>query len=200
MLLFLVSAAISAAARPSLLTATAAAPAASSVRHANAKGAPHPDEATIAEAMRYLDLVEFEKNALRSTELTLGASFAAMADALHKRFGDKVPEDLLEQMRITVHDHALTAMRADLPDLKRQTAIIYATEFTKAELVRLEELQSDPVAIKAHERAKEMQPKLMMIGMNAMRAAQPELDAKLEKIVTDYVAAHGGAPSGSSPS
>ena len=75
--------------------------------------------------------------------------------------------------------------------MKRQAAEIYAQEFTRAELIRLRELHSDPVALKARERGKAMQPKLMEIGVTIMRDAQPDLDAKLARLVSDYLAKHG---------
>ena len=152
---------------------------------------PQPDAATVAEAMHYLDIIGFEENSMRSAELAVGASFAALVDGLHKQFGDKVPQDLIEQLHTAIHDHAINTLRADMPELKRETAIVYASQFTGAELIRLGELQSDPVAVKARERAKVMQPELMMIGINAMRRSQPELDARIKQIIKDYIAAHG---------
>lgn len=150
-----------------------------------------PDAATLAAAMHYLDAVQFEENAMRTVDLMVNASFASVVDGLQKQYGDAVPHDLVAQLHTAIHDHAVRTMRADLPDLKRKTAAIYASEFTRAELVRLTELQSDPVAVKARDRAKVMQPKLMMIGINAMRASQPELDSEIKRIVTDYISAHG---------
>lgn len=159
---------------------------------------PQPDPATVAEAMRYLDAGQFDANAMRVTELMMGASTAAMEDSLHKQFGENVPEELINQVKTALHDHAMQTMKANLVNIKRQTAVIYATEFTRAELVRLRELQLDPVAVKARELAPVMQPKLMMIGINAMRASQPELDARIKGIVRAYVEAHGGATNKSS--
>jgi hypothetical protein len=150
-----------------------------------------PDAATMAAAMHYLDVVQFEETSLRTGELMVGASFAAMVNGLHKQMGDQVPQDLVDQLHKAIHDHAMNTLRADLPDMKRKTAAVYASEFTRDELVRLAELQADPVAVKARERSKEMQPRLMEIGINAMRASEPQLDAEIKKIVADYLAAHG---------
>lgn len=159
-----------------------------------------PDAATLDAAMHYLDAVQFEANSMRTVDLVVNASFASVVEGLQKRYGDAVPQDLLEQLHAALQGHALKTMRADLPDLKRKTAAIYASEFTRAELVRLTELASDPVAVKARERAKVMQPKLMMLGITAMRASQPELDAEIKRIISEYLAAHGGEPRNSSSS
>jgi hypothetical protein len=157
-----------------------------------------PDEATVAEAIRLLDTDGFDESAMRSIDLTMGIVLAGMVDQLHKQYGDALPSDFVEQLRTTIHDYAVATMRAHLQDMKRQTAEIYAEEFTRAELVHLRELHTDPVAVKARDRAKVMQPKLMKIGVMTMKAAQPELDAKIKRLVTDYLAAHGKTPGSSS--
>jgi hypothetical protein len=36
-----------------------------------------------------------------------------------------------------------------------------------------------------------MEPKMMRIGVQTMQAAQPELDAEIQRLVSDYMAAHG---------
>ena len=158
----------------------------------NAEPAAQPDAATVAEAMRYLDSVDFDGNAVRTTELVVGTSLAAMVEGLRKQVGD-VPDDLINQVKAAVHDHAMKALRETLPDSKHKTAVLYATEFTRAELIRLRELEADPVAVKAREKAREMQPRLMKIGVDAMRPSQAELDADLKRIVLDYIQSHGGA-------
>jgi hypothetical protein len=180
-----------------LFLAAAAAPAsATSLPSSPTVQVAKPDAATVAEAMRLLDTDGFDENAIHSTDLVMGISLAAMVDQLHKQFGDALPEDFVEQLRTTIHDYAMATMRAHLTETKRQAAEIYAQEFTQAELAHLRQLHADPVEVKARERASVMQPKLMMIGLATMRAAQPELDAKIKRMVSDYLAAHGkaGAP------
>jgi hypothetical protein len=149
--------------------------------------------------MRLLDVDGFDESAMRSTDLMIGVSLAGMVEGIQKQLGEETPQDLVDQLRTTIHDFTISTMRARLPEMKRKTAELYAREFTTPELMRLRELHSDPVAVKARERAKEMQPQLMMIGVSTMREAQPQLDAKLKQIVVDYLKAHGKAlPEGSS--
>jgi hypothetical protein len=178
-----------------VVAAAAASPAGMSAHPATSAAihAGKPDEATVGEAIRLLDGDGFDENAMRSIDLVMGVTMAGMVDQLHKRYGDQLPGDLVEQLRTTVHDYAVDTMRAHLQEMKRKTAEIYAQEFTKAELVRLRELHADPVAVKARERFKDMQPRLMQIGVQTMRAAQPDLDAKIKRVVTDYLTAHGKA-------
>lgn len=160
--------------------------------------APKPDEATVAEAVRLLDADGFDESIMRSTELTVGMSTAGMTAQLQKQFGDALPSDLMDQVRSTMHDHAMTTMRSHLAEVKRQVAEIYAQEFTRAELIHLRELHSDPVAVKARARDKAMEPKLMLIGVRTMQAAEPELDARIKRLVEEYFAAHGKSSTGSS--
>jgi hypothetical protein len=157
-----------------------------------------PDDATVAEAIQLLNVEKFDETAMHSIDLVMGVILAGMVDGLHKQYGDDLPGDFVDQLRTTIHDYAVETMRTHLQDMKRQTAEIYAQEFTKDELIHLRELQSDPVAVKARERSKEMQPRLMQIGVRTMQAAQPELDAKIKRLVSDYLAAHGKAAAPSS--
>lgn len=150
-----------------------------------------PDEATVAEAIKLLDTDQFDEQTIRSADLTIGVMLASMIDGLQKRTGGQVPQDLVLQLRTTIHDFTISKMRANLPAMKRRAAEIYAEQFTKAELARLRELHSNPVAVKARERSAQMQPKLMEIGVNTMRAEQPELEAKLKQMLSDYMKAHG---------
>jgi hypothetical protein len=160
--------------------------------------APKPDEATVAEAVRLLDLDGFDENMMHSTDLMMGVSLAAMIDQLQKQYGDALPADFIDQLKKTIHDHAMSTIRGHLSDMKRQIAEIYAEEFTRDELAHLRQLHEDPVAVKARDRAKDMQPKLLMIGVRTMQAAQPELDAEIKRMVSDYIAAHGKAAGSSS--
>jgi len=154
-----------------------------------------PAGAVVKAALRLLDADHFDEEMLRATDLMMGVSIAAMTKQLRSQFGDKLPEDLLEEVKTAVHDHAMATVRASLPDMKRQAAEIYAEQFSAAELERLRELHTDPVAIKARERAKDMQPKLMRLGVKMMQDAQPELDARIKRMIGDYVAKQGADPS-----
>ena len=89
------------------LIASAATLAASPVAVAPAAAAAKPDEATVAEAIRLLDIDGFDDEATRTTELAVGVQLAALVDQIQKQFGDAIPADFVEQLRTTVHDHVL---------------------------------------------------------------------------------------------
>ena len=146
------------------------------------------DPATLAEAVRLLDAEGFEQEAVRSSELGLEAGMAAMTEQIQKTLGDSVPADFLAQLRQIMRDHSMATLKAKLPAITADAARLYAREFTRGELVRLRQLSADPVMVKARARNKVLAPRLMMIGIKAMREAQPELDAKVKRLIADYLA------------
>ena len=148
------------------------------------------DPETIAEATRLLDAEGFEQELIRSSELAVDTMSVGMVERMQKASDEQIPADFIAQLKQAMHDHAVTTMRANLASIKRQAAEIYAKEFTKAELTHMRELATDPVMVKARERRKLIEPQLMMIGIRTMRASQPELEAKIKRLVADYRAAH----------
>lgn len=152
-----------------------------------------PDPARVEEAMRLLDAEDFEGATMRASDVSMEAALGVMSEQLKKQFGEALPDDFLDSMREIMRDHARTAMRAKLPVIKRQTAELYAADFTVEELRRLREISGDPVMMKSRRFAHDKQPAMVMLGVNAMRETQGELDAKLKRLVEDYVAKQKGA-------
>ena len=145
------------------------------------------DPARLAEAVSLLDAEGFEQNVLRSSEMTLEASLAGMTEQLEKMLGDAVPVELVAQLRQAIRDHNRATLKAKLPAMKLDAARLYAREFTRDELVRLRQIGTDPVMVKARERNQILSPQMMMIGIRAMRESQPELDATIKALVAEYL-------------
>ena len=173
-----------------LAALAAAAPTASPALPLPATGA-QADPAAVAEALHLMEEEGFEEEALRTSEMTLELVMATMAEQIQKRTNEPIPADFLAQLQTTIRDHQRSTLRANMGSIKQQAAAIYAQEFTREELVRLRELSKDPVMRKARERMKVMGPKLMALGAYTMRAAEPELEAKIQRLVTDYLARQG---------
>lgn len=167
--------------------AAAAAPPPPAVRTAPA------DPAAVTEAMLLLEQDGFEEEAIRSTDQTLELTLAAMVDQIQKQAGEEVPADFFEQLRKVMRDHAAATLRANMPSIKKQAAEIYAQEFTREELARLRELSRDPVMVKARERSRVMGPKLMALGAYTMKKSEPELEAKINRLVAEYLARHNSS-------
>lgn len=176
------------------LLAVVAAPTPTIVSAAPVEQVAPVDPAALAEAVRLLDAEGFDQEAIRSSELGLEAAMAAMTEQIHKSLGDSVPAEFLAELRQIMRDHSSATLKAKLPAIKADAARLYAREFTRAELVRLRQLSADPVMVKARARNKILAPRLMMIGINAMREAQPELDAKVKRLIADYLARTKGKP------
>jgi len=140
------------------------------------------DSARIAEALRLLDAQGFEQQVLDSSQMALEVMLAAMTEQIQKQTSAPVQEDFLEKLRQTMRDHSSATMRAGMNSMKREAGEIYAQEFSREELVRLRELAADPVMVKARARSKVIDPKLMMIGVRRMREAQPELEARIQRL------------------
>jgi hypothetical protein len=162
-----------------------------------APGAPTPplaakpspaDPATVAEAMLLIEQEGFEEETIRTADTGLELSLAAMADQIQKKTGEAVPEDFYAQLRQLLRDHTSAALRANMPSIKKQAAEIYAQEFTRDELAHLRELSKDPVMVKAREKYKVLGPKLMALGAYSMKQSEADLDAKIDRLVTDYLA------------
>ena len=154
---------------------------------AAAQAAP-ADPATLAEAIRLLDAEGFEEGILRSTEMHLELVLAAMTEQIQQQTKEAVPEDLLEQVRQAVREHSDSMLRAKMGEIKQQAAAIYAQEFTREELIRLRQISSDPLMVKARERSKVIGPKMMALGVRTARASEPELQAKVNRLVSEYIA------------
>ncbi len=159
---------------------------------AEAQGAADP--ARVAEAIRLLDAENFESATMHSVDVGTEAMLGVITEQLKKQFGDTLPDDFIGKMRDTMRSHAEETMREKLPDVKRRTAELYAKEFTLVELARLREIAADPVIVKSRKWSREVEPTMVMLGIDAMRATQDDLDAKLKRLVADYVKSLGATP------
>lgn len=146
------------------------------------------DPAAVKEALLLLDEGDFEGEAIRNADLALELGIASMIDQIQKKSGEKVPADFVEKLRQIMRDHTSSTLRAKMGTIKQQAANAYAQEFTRDELARLRELSKDPVLVKARERNKTIGPKLMALGAYTMRESEPELEAKIDRLVSDYLA------------
>lgn len=146
------------------------------------------DPAALAEAKRFLDEQDFEEETIRSANMGLELTIAAMIDQIQKMAGEPVPPDFLAKLKQTMVDHTNSTLRAKMVSIKQQAATIYAQEFTAAEIVHLRELSADPVMVKARQRGKVINPKLMALGAYTMRESEPDLQAKIQALIADYLA------------
>jgi hypothetical protein len=146
-----------------------------------------PDAIAIDAALRMLEAQEFDLQVINTIEVMVEGMMAAQIEQLQNNSEEPIPAELLTSFRRTMRDHASGTMKAKMPDMMRQTAEIYAREFTVAELQRLAEIAADPVSVKTRAKGQALSSQLMMVGMNAMRESQDELKVKIEQMVHDYL-------------
>jgi hypothetical protein len=156
------------------------------------------DPETIAEALKFLEAEGFEEEITSASELSLEAAMVPMTAQIQQLTGGQAPNELIEEMRKVMREHSRSTLSANMQQIKLAAAQMYAEQFTRAELAHMRVLVSDPVMVKARARNKVIGPKMMMLGMKTMRAAQPDLEAKLKQLVTTYVEKHGNGANPSS--
>lgn len=145
------------------------------------------DPARVAEAIKLLDAEGYEAALMHSVNVGTEAMLGIMTEQLQKRSGEALPDAFLKKMRDTMRSHAEETMREQMAGVKRKTAELYAKEFTVTELARLREIASDPLIARSRSWSREVQPTMVMLGIEAMREKQGELDAKLKDLIEDYV-------------
>lgn len=169
------------------LVAIAPAPAQAAMSQAPVNAAQH-DSPAMVEALGMLDDEGFEEETLRTAEMTMELVLGTMLEKIQSMSTEEIPEEFIKELRETMRDHQQQTLRANMPSIKRQAAAIYAKEFSREELARLRELGRDPVMAKARARGKVINPQLMLIGVREMKAAEPELEAKVQGLVSKHMA------------
>ena len=137
--------------------------------------------------MRFLEEQDFETETLRSASMSLELTMGLIIEQIQKKSDKPVPEEFLTKFRETLRNHSESTLRAKMSSIKQQAATIYAQEFTRGELIRLRQLSLDPVMVKARERNKVINPQLMALGANTMRESEHELEAKIQRLVAEYL-------------
>ena len=168
------------------LAAIAAAPAPAATSQPPVSAA-QPDSPAMVEALGLLDDQGFEEETLKTAEMTLELMLGTMLEKVQKMSTEEIPEEFIKELRELLHDHQQQALRANMVSIKRQAAAIYAKEFSRDELARLRELGRDPVMVKARVPNKTITPQLMVLGAREMKATEPELEAKIERLVSQHL-------------
>jgi hypothetical protein len=144
------------------------------------------DSAALSAARDYLVSTGFEQQMEQGALQNVKATYNTMVAAREKQTGQPMPQDLKAKVL-----NLLQAETADVvADMKKtalnEAALIYARYFTAAELKELQALQTHPVMAKVHRVAPSMTSELMQIGIRASEARQPQLQAKIQKLVDDW--------------
>ena len=143
----------------------------------------------MSEALGLLDDEGFENEMLRTSEMTMELFLGGVISKFQELDTEQeVPEDFVQELRQVLRDHQQGALKRLLPSIKQQAAAIYAKEFSQEELARVRQLGKDPVMVKMRERNKVIAPQLLVLGAREMQATEPELEAKIKRLVSEHMA------------
>ena len=149
-----------------------------------------PDPDRIAAAERLLAALNYDALIDRMTEAMIAESeksmpdqLARMAEALGK---DPPPPELLAKVQSRVSKAFRDTMRENRSELRRGTALIYASRFTAAEIDHIAELQKDPVMIKMQAELPAISAEGTALGRAAFTQKMPEVMKDIEALVEEY--------------
>lgn len=144
------------------------------------------DQGAIAAAREMLVATGFEAQMEQAALQNVQATFNTVVEAREKDIRARIPQELragilalLEaDTRILVTEMRKTALQ--------DAARIYARYFTAAEIKELQALQSHPVMVKAQRVSPGLMTELMQLGIKPAAERQPQLQAKIEKLIADW--------------
>ncbi len=164
-----------------------------------AAGAPAlaaPDAHQVAAAERLLAAQDYDS--------TLDRTINALTDEMKRSFADRVNRDLaapaspelITKVQDVIERHLRVYFAQSRGQMKRATALIYASHFTVAELDRLAVIQRDPAMRKLQLEAPQIAAETMGLSQAAWSTSEPALKAEIESVMRDYRKSKG-KPQGS---
>lgn len=153
---------------------------------AGAQPAATPDPAAVAAAREMLVASGFEGQMEQAALQSVRATVDTIVLAREKDGGAPMPQDLKgDLLRLLEADTRglVTEMKKTALD---DAARIYARYFTAAEIKELQVLQTHPVMVKAQQVNPAMMSELMQLGIKPAAERQPELQAKMRKLLDDW--------------
>ena len=149
-----------------------------------------PEPARMAAADRLMTALNFETLIDRMIEATIAESEKSLPDQLARMAeaaGEGAPpRELLALVQSRLGEAFRTAMRGSRPELRRGTALIYASRFTAAEIDHITELQKDPVMVKMQAELPGISAEGQALGRAVMSRKMPEVIKEIQSLVEQY--------------
>jgi len=149
-----------------------------------------PDPARIAAAERLLTALNYDALIDRMTdamiaesEKSMPAELTRMAEALGK---DAPPPELLAKVQSLISKSFRDTMHENRSQLRRGTALIYASRFSEAEIDHIAELQKDPVMIKMQAELPAISAEGSALGRAVFAQKMPQLMSDIQTLVEEY--------------
>src|SRR5690349_5459939 len=140
------------------------------------------DPSRIAAAEALLDAMHYDRQIQRTLDAIIVEVDRSIDKDLTEGMAEKLPPELITRIKGIAETHMHGMFEEHGAELKRGTALIYATHFTVPELRHLAELQSDPVLVK-------MQDQLPKIAADNMALTQAVISQESDKVREEVIAA-----------
>jgi len=146
---------------------------------------PKIDPAALAAADRLLTAMDYDGMMKRACDAMVEKMAPMLKSSLEQKTGQHVDDALID--RITgVEGQFLRQVLLNRPDIRRASAVIYATHFTPAELDHLAQLYKDPVMRKWSIVGPEAAAELMPLIQGLAESHRAELEEKVKAAVLEY--------------
>lgn len=144
------------------------------------------DPATLAQAERLLDSLDYQKSLEAMTEALIAGQRARIRTDLRDKAGENVPDELIEEVGTIIEEALRSTVAANGPQLRKATSLIYARYFTAAELSRIADFNNDPVMKKFNSVLPTLANEMMTLSHGIFQQALPEMARKIEAAVTAH--------------
>jgi hypothetical protein len=151
------------------------------------------DPATLAAAERVLTAMGYDRMMQRTCDAMVGQMGPMFRTAIEDKTGEHVDDALIKKLT-DIESDFLHKILQESPDLRRAIALMYAKEFTAAELNHLVELYGDPVMRKWTETAPDMTAEMFPLIHGITETHRGEIEEKIKTAVVDYYAAKKQKP------
>lgn len=112
---------------------------------------------------------------------------------INARLDKPLPDDLMQRILGITDAHMRKSFAANRADLRRGTALIYASHFTESELDRLVQLQADPVMRKFQAEVPELMAQALTLGQGLAERNRSQLESAIKAEVEEYFRSRGQA-------
>ena len=153
-----------------------------------------PDAARVAAAGRLLDTIHYDSLIDRTIEAYVADAQKTFPQRLEAQLKTELPQDLKDKLFAVIAASIRRAMSQNRGDLRRGTALIYATRFTTPEIEHLIQLQSDPVMVKMLAEMPQIATEGAALGQAAVQRELPSLTKEIEQVVKAYYGAADQKP------
>ena len=149
------------------------------------------DQSRVEAAERLLDAVGYDSQMEGVLEMLIGQMQKTLPAQINGKLDKPLPNELMQRLLKITDAHVRKSFGESRSDLKRATALIYASQFSAAELDRLVELQSDPVMKKFQAKAPEMVAQSIALGQGLSERDRPALESAIKAAIEDYFRSRG---------